>query len=230
MIPAARPNRSSGGIRMTSQPAAPPLPPPLRPDIAAQAVSQAAQAAASAWAQRMSPAAHRRAVSQLYSTLRDLGIAAKGLARYQTAGHPADPAPPRFSQHIAASAQWFLEACDSLDGVLAAEGLGPVADPTEPGAELCHTARSAIVAWRLPYGTSAERDTTVRQLVTATGFLAAAALSLTTYAPRRPAIDLNAVHASLTEAATCLMKVVPVPDAVDAAPELRHDHNPDGRP
>jgi hypothetical protein len=215
---------------MTSQPAAPPLPPPLRPDVAAQAVSQAAQAAASAWAQRMCPAAHRRAVSQLYSTLRDLGIAARGLARNQTVGHPADPAPPGFSQHIAASARWFLEACDRLDGVLAAEGLGPVADPTEPGAELCHAARSAIIAWRQPCGTSAERDTTVRQLVTASGFLATATLSLTTYARRRLAIDLRAAHASLTEAATCLMKAVPVPDAVDAAPELRHDGDPDGRP
>jgi hypothetical protein len=214
---------------MTSQPA-PPLPPPLRPDVAAQAISQAAQAAARTWAQPMSPAAHRRAVSQLYSTLRDLGIAARGLARYQTVGHPSDPAPPGFPQHIAASARCFLATCDSLDGVLAAEGLDPVVDPTEPGAELCHATRSAIVAWRQPCGTSAERDTTVRQLVATTAFLAAAALSLATYAPRRLAIHLRAVHASLTKATDCLMNAIQVPRAVHKAPGPRHELNPDGRP
>ena len=215
---------------MTSQPAAPPLPPPLRPDVTAQAISQAAQAAASAWAIPMGPAAHRRAVSQLYSTLRDLGIAARGLARYQTAGHPSDPTPPGYTQHIAASAQCFLATCDSLDGVLAAEGLDLVVDPTEPGAELCHVARSAIVAWRQPCGTSAERDTTVRQLVATTPLLATAALSLTTYAPRRLAIHLRAVHAGLTEATGCLMKAIQVPGAVHEAPGPRHELNPDGRP
>ena len=203
---------------MTSQPAAPPLPPPLRPDVAAQAVSQAAQAAASGWAQPMSPAAHRRAVSQLYSTLRDLGIAARGLARYQTADDPSGPTPPGFSQHIAASARCFLATCDSLDGVLAAEGLDLVVDPTEPGAELCHAARSAIVAWRQPYGTSAERDTTVKQLVATTPFLAAAALSLTTYAPRRLAIHLRAVHAELIKATGCLMKAIQAPGTVHETP------------
>ena len=202
---------------MLSQPA-PPLPPPLRPDGAAQAVSQAAQAAASAWAQPMGPAAHRRAVSQLYSTLRDLGIAARGLARYQTADDPSGPTPPGFSQHIAASARCFLATCDSLDNVLAAEGLDPVADPTEPGTELCHAARSAIVAWRQPYGTSAERDTTVKQLVATTPFLAAAALSLTTYAPRRLAIHLRAVHAELIKATGCLMKAIQAPGTVHETP------------
>ena len=215
---------------MTSQPAAPPLPPPLRPDIAAQAISQAAQAVASAWAQPMSPAAHRRAVSQLYSTLRDLGIAARRLADYQTAGHPSDPTPLGFPQHIAASARCFLATCDSLDGVLAPEGLDPVADPTEPGTELCHAARSAIVAWRQPYGTSAELDTTVRQIVATTSFLAAAALSLTTYAPRRLAIHLRAVHVGLTKATDCLMKAIQVPGTVHEAPGPRHELNPDGRP
>jgi hypothetical protein len=215
---------------MTSQPAAPPLPPSLRPDVAAQAISQAARAAAIVWAQPMSQAAHRRAVSQLYSTLRDLGIAAGGLARYQTAGHPSDPTSPGFPQHIAAGARCFLAMCDSLDGVLAADGLGPVADPTEPGAELCHAARSAIVAWRQPCGTSAERDTTVRQLVATTPFLAAAALSLTTCASRRLAIHLRAVHAGLIKATGCLMKAIQVPGAVHEAPGPRHELNPDGRP
>ena len=214
---------------MLSQPA-PPLPPPLRPDGAAQAVSQAAQAAASAWAQPMGPAAHRRAVSQLYSTLRDLGIAARGLARYQTADDPSGPSPPGFSQHIAASARCFLATCDSLDSVLAAESLDPAADSTEPGAELCHAARSAIVAWRQPYGTSAELDTTVRQIVATTSFLAAAALSLTTYAPRRLAIHLRAVHAELSKATGCLMKAIQAPGTVHEAPGPRHELNPDGRP
>jgi hypothetical protein len=178
----------------------------------------------------MGPAAHRRAVSQLYSTIRDLGIAARGLARYQTAGHPSDPTPPGYTQHIAASARCFLATCDRLDGVLAAESLDPVVDPTEPGAELCHAARSAIVAWRQPCGTSAERDTTVRQLAATTVFLGTAALSLTTYAPRRLAIHLRAVHAGLTQVTGCLMKAIHVPGVVHELSGPRHELNPDGRP
>ena len=154
---------------MTSGPGAPPLPPPQPPAAAARAITEAAQAAADAWALPMEPAEHSRALSQLHSVLRDLGIATRGLARYQTAGHPADPAPPGFSQLVAASAERLLAACQNLDGVLAAEGLGAVPDPDEPGAMLCQAARTAITAWRQPAGTSAERDATVEQLITAIG-------------------------------------------------------------
>ncbi len=191
---------------MTRGLAAPPLPPPPSPAAAARAVSQAARAAAAAWAQPMDPAGHSRALSQLHSVLRDLGIATRGLARYQTTGHPADPAPPGFALLVTASAERLLAACLNLDGVLAAEGLGPVPDPDEPGARLCQAARTAIIAWRQPAGTSAERDTTVEQLITAIQLLSAATLSLTAYAPRHRTIDLRAVAATLTGVTACLAK------------------------
>ena len=194
---------------MTSGRGAPPLPPPLPPADAARAISEAAQATASAWAQPMDPAAHSRALSQLHSILRDLGVATRGLARFQTTGYPADPPPPDFPQHVAVSAEWLLEACEHLDGVLAAEGLSPVPDPDEPGAMLCRAARTAITAWRRPADTSAERDTTIEQFITAVGFLVATTMSLAGYAPRRRAIDLRAVAASLSEVTACLSKAVP---------------------
>ena len=147
---------------MTSRPPAPPLPKPQHPAVAAQALAEAAYAAAHAWAQPLEPDSHNRAISQLYSTLRDLGIATRGLARYQTAGASPDPAPRDFPRHVTASARWLLSACESLDGVLAAEGISPLPDPDEPGAALCRAARNAIVAWRQPSGTSGDRDTTVR--------------------------------------------------------------------
>jgi hypothetical protein len=196
---------------MSSGPGAPPLPPPQPPAVAARAVSQAARAVAGAWAQPMDPAGLGRAVSQLFSILRDLGIATRGLARYRTAGNPADPPPPDFPQLLEASAQRLLEAGLSLDGVLAAEGLASVPDPEETGAMLRQAARNAITAWRQPAGTSAERDSTLEQLVTAVGFLAAATLSLTAYAPRRRTIDLRAVAASLAEITACLSKAIQPP-------------------
>ncbi len=191
---------------MTSGPGAPPLPPPPSPAAAARAISPAARAAASAWAQPMDPVQHGRVLSQLHSVLRDLGIATRGLARYQTAGHPADPAPPGFAPLVTASAERLLAACQDLDGVLAAEGLGPVPDPDEPGAVLCQAARTAITAWRQPAGTSAERDSTLEQLITALQLLSAATLSLAAYAPRRRAIDLRAVTATLTGVTACLSR------------------------
>ena len=203
---------------MTSGPGAPPLEPPPPPAEAARAIRQAAQATASAWAQPMNPAEHNRALSQLHSILRDLGIATRSLTRYQTTGHPADPAPPDFPQHVTASGERLLDACQYLDGVLAAEGLGPVPDPGEPGAMLCQAARAAITAWRQPAGTSAERDITVEQLITAVSFLAAAALSLTADAPRRRTISLRAVAASLTGVTACLSKALPVDASAPAAP------------
>ena len=196
---------------MTSGPGAPPLPPPPPPVVAARTVSEAAQAAADAWAQPMDPAGHSRAVSQLYSVLRDLGIATRGLARYQTTGNPADPAPPDFPRLLASSAERLLGAGESLDGVLAAEGLRTVPDPDEPDTMLRQAARTAIIAWRQPAGTSADRDTIIERLITAIEFLAIATRYLATCAPRRRAITLNAVAASLTEATACLSKAIQPP-------------------
>lgn len=202
---------------MTSRPPAPPLPKPQHPALAAKALADAAYAAAHAWAQPLEPDSHNRAISQLYSTLRDLGIATRGLARYQTAGASPDPASPDFPRHVTASARWLLSACESLDGVLAAEGTSWLPDPDEPGAALCQTARNAILAWRQPSGTSADRDITVKRLITATGFLASATLGLATYAPRRRAIDLQVAGASLAEVIAYLTAAIQVP-AEDAAP------------
>ncbi len=69
---------------MTSTHAVPPLPQPQPPAAAAQALTDAAQAAAHAWAQPLDSARHQRAVSQLDSILRDLGIAARALGLGRT--------------------------------------------------------------------------------------------------------------------------------------------------
>jgi hypothetical protein len=201
---------------MTSRPPAPPLPKPQHPALAAKALAEAAYAAAHAWAQPLEPDSHNRAISQLYSALRDLGIATRGLARYQTAGTAPDPASRDFSRHVTASARWLLSACESLDGVLAAEGTGFPPDPDEPGAALCQAARNAILAWRQPSGTSADRDITVKRFIIATGFLSSATLGLATYAPRRRAIDLQVAGGSLAEVIAYLTAAIQVPEG--AAP------------
>ena len=167
----------------------------------------------------MDPAESGRAVSQLHSVLRDLGIATRGLARYQTTGRPADPASLEFSRLVAASAQQLVKAWESLDGVIAAEGLGPVPDPDEPGAVLCRAARNAITAWRQPIGTSADRDTTVERLVTAIGCLSTATQCLITHAPRQRTIELHAVDACLAKATACLARAIQ-PPADYPAPRL----------
>jgi hypothetical protein len=154
----------------------------------------------------MDPAEHNRAISQLYSVLRDLGIATRGLARYRTSGNPARPASLDFRRLVAASAKQLLGASESLDGVLAAEGLGAVPDPEDPGTLLCRATRNAITAWRQPAGTSAERDATLEPLIAAIGSLGAATRSLATYAPRRRTIELHAVAATLGEVAACLSR------------------------
>ncbi len=202
---------------MTSRPSAPPLPKPQHPAVAARAVADAAHVAAYIWARPLEPARHGRAVSQLYSVLRDLGIATRGLARYQITDMPADPVSPDFPRHVNASARWLLNTCESLDGVLAAEGLGTLPDPDEPGAVLCRAARNVILAWRQPSGTSTDRDITVKRFITATGFLSAAALGLATYAPRRRVIDLHAVCAGLAEVTAYLIAAIQAP-AEDASP------------
>jgi hypothetical protein len=162
----------------------------------------------------MEMAQFNRALSQLYSVLRDLGIATRGLTRYQTTGNPADPAPLGFPQHVQAGAQHLLDTWQSLDGVLIAEGFGPVPDPDEPGAVLCQAARTAITAWRQPAGTSTDRDTTIERLVAALRFLAAAAKNLAAYAPRQRTIELLDVDEGLTETAAWLAETgrAPVDD------------------
>jgi hypothetical protein len=187
------------------------LPQPQPPDAAAQALADAAGAAARAWARSLHPDRHQRAVSQLYSTLRDLGIAARGLAAWQVLGTPAGPLPQEFARHVTSSARWFLGACYCLDGVLAFEGLGPLPDPDEPGAALCRAARNVILAWRQPSGSSDYRDATVRAFIAATGLVCAGALSLAAYAPRRTFIGLQSVVASLAEAVVDLSAAVEEP-------------------
>lgn len=190
---------------MTREHAAPPLPEPQPPAAAARAMSQAAQAAASAWAEPMDPAGYNRAVRQLYSFLRDLGIATRGLARYQTRGDPGIlPAIPDFPQRVAAASRSVLEASRSLDGVLAAEGLGLLDDDDEPGTALCQAGRQAIRAWRQPAGTRACRDATIEQLMAAIGVLAQAAGSLAGRAQHPRAGQLHAIDDRLGDANRCL--------------------------
>ena len=76
---------------------------------------------------------------------------------------------------------------------------------------LCRAARNAITAWRQPAGTSAERDTTVEQLIAGVGFLATATLTLTTSAPRRRTVELDAAAASLAGVTACLAKAIQPP-------------------
>jgi hypothetical protein len=206
---------------MTTAYPAPSLPQPQPPAAAARAVTLTAQAAACAWAKPLNPAAHSRAVSQLHSVLRDLGLATRGLGAYQVDDIPPGPAPSDFAQHTGTGARLLLDSWQRLDGVLAAEGIIPPTDPDEPGTVLCQAARSAILAWRQPVGTAADRDATIRQLITATGFLSAAITALATYAPRRPAIDLRAAGAALAEAIAYFTAAIPPPE--DGAPPGRPD-------
>lgn len=198
---------------MTSTHPIPPLPQPQPPAAAAQALADAAGTAARAWARPLNADRHQRAVSQLYSTLRDLGIAARGLAAWQALCTLEGPVPQEFARHVTSSARWFLGACYCLDGVLAFEGLGPLPDPDEPGAALCHAARNVISAWRQPSGSSDYRDATVRAFITATGLVCAGALSLAAYAPRRTFIGLQSVVASLAEAVADLSAAIGEPAA-----------------
>jgi hypothetical protein len=176
----------------------------------------------------METAQLNRTLSQLHSVLRDLGIATRGLARYQITRYPADPVPLGFPRHVQAGAQHLLDTGQSLDGMLVAEGFSPVPDPDEPGAVLCQTARTAITAWRQPAGTSTDRDTTMERLIAALRFLATAARNLAACAPRQRTIELLAVDAGLAKAAACLRKAVQAA-ADDAALEARGRDTTDGR-
>ena len=198
---------------MTSTHSFPSLPHPQPPAGAAQALAVAAGDAARAWARPLLPARHERAVSQLHSTLHDLGVAARGLAAWQVPGTPEGLATREFARRVNASAGWFLGAWNCLDGVLAFEGLGSLSDPDESGAALCRAARNVIPSWRQPMGSSDHRDATVRAFIAATGLLSAGALGLASYAPRRTFIGLHSAVASLAEAVADLNAAVGEPAA-----------------
>lgn len=183
---------------MTSSHPTPPLPPPPHPAQAARSLAEAALSAAGAWAQPLDPARHSRAVSQLHSALRDIGIATRGLTHWKPTEALPESASAEFARHVTAGARWLLTAWSCLDDILASEGLAQLPDPDEPGAALCRVARLTILAWRQPSGSSLDRDTAIRQLITAIGFLSAATVSLATYAPHHSAIDLQTLGASLT--------------------------------
>jgi hypothetical protein len=68
--------------------------PPQPSAAAAQALADAADAAACAWARPLLMARRQRAVSQLCSALRDLGVAARGLTAGQVLATPTGPVPP----------------------------------------------------------------------------------------------------------------------------------------
>jgi hypothetical protein len=193
---------------MTRPHPAPPLPQPAQPAPAAKALADAAQAAAGSWAQPLNPDRHRRAVSQLYSTVRDLGIATRGLTAWQPAGSPPGATPAEFARHVTSGAELLMSAWSRFDDVLAFEGAGEPPDPDEPGTALCHAARDTILAWRQPSGSSHDRDATLRQLLAATGSLSAAMASLVTCAPRHRAIGLQAAGADLAGAITSLTAAI----------------------
>jgi hypothetical protein len=190
---------------------APPLPQPGQPALAAKALAEAAQAAADFWARPLDPVRHRRATSQLYSTVRDIGIAARGLAAWQPTDSPPEATPPWFTRHVISGAELLLSAWSRFTDVLAFEGAGELPDPDEPGTALHHAARDTILAWRQPSGSSHDRDATLRQLITATGILSAAMASLATCAPRHRAIGLQATVADLSGAITNLAAAIEEP-------------------
>jgi hypothetical protein len=189
---------------MTDARFAPPLPQPPRPAVAARSVAEAARAAADAWAPTLSPAVHSRAVSQLHSILRDLGIACQGLAAYRVSDITAGTRAEEFSIHVEAGARWLIGAWECLDSVLAAEGIPASGDPEEPGGMLCRAARNAILAWRQPTGTMADRDETVRQLIASICLIADAISALASYAPRQKTVDLQCADRHLMTAAAAL--------------------------
>ena len=202
---------------MTSQQPVPPLPPPPQPVAAARSLADAALAAAGAWAQPLDPDWHSRAVSQLYSAVRDLGIATRGLATWMPTDGPSGTASAEFARHVTAGARWLLSAWNCLDEVLGSDGAGKLPDPDEPGAALCHAARTAILAWRQPSGSRLDRDTAIRRLITAIGFLSDATASLADCALGHRAIDLLAVGVCLAEANASLAAVIQEPGSGPAA-------------
>jgi hypothetical protein len=208
---------------MTRHPA-PPLPQPPQPAQAAKALAGAAQAAAGSWAQPLDPDRHRRAISQLYSTVRDLGIAVRGLAAWQPAGSSPGAAPVEFGRHVtSATESLLLSAWSRFSGVLDFEGAGGLPDPDEPGTALCHAARDTILAWRRPSGSSHDRDVALRQLIAAIGSLSTAMASLAACAPRHRAISLQAAGNDLAAAITSLTAALEEPGYGPAPEPGRRD-------
>jgi hypothetical protein len=225
------PQSPSEEILMTRPQPAPSLPPPLQPAQAAQALAETARAAVGAWAQPLDPDGHSRAVSQLHSAVRDLGVATRGLAQWMPAERPPETALAQFARHVTAGARWLLSAWNCLDEVLAFQGAGTLPDPDEPGAALCHAARLTILAWRQPSGSCPDRDTATRHLITVTGLLSDATASLAARALGHRAIDLLAVGVCLAEATASLDAAIQEPGSEPAAgPEQAPARHPTGRP
>jgi hypothetical protein len=208
---------------MTCPHPAPPLPQPAQPAQAARALAHAAQAATGSWAQPLDPDRHRRAVSQLYSTVRDLGIAIRGLAAWEPADAAPGATPAGFARGVASGAESLLSAWSRFNDVLAFEGAGELPDPDEPGTALCRAARNTILAWRQPSGTSHDRDATLRQLIAAIRSLSAATARLATCAPRHRAIGLQAAGTDLAGAITSLAAAIEEPCCGPAAEPKRRD-------
>jgi hypothetical protein len=190
---------------------APPLPQPAQPAPAAKAPAEPTRAAADSWAPPLDPDRNRRAISQLYSTVRAIGIAARGLAAWQPSDSPPGATPTGFTRQVMSGAELLLSAWNRFSDVLAFEGAGELPDPDEPGAALYRAARDTILAWRQPSGSSHDRDATLRQLITTTGILSAAMASLATCAPSHRAIGLQAALADLSESITNLAAAIEEP-------------------
>jgi hypothetical protein len=202
---------------MTNDPSAPPLPRPQPPDEAARALSHAAQAAASFWMNSMEPREHNRAVRQLCSALRNVGVATWGLAYYQTTDSTApEHAITHFLQEVITASRSMLNASECLEDALAAERRG-VPDESEPGEVLCRAAWKTIRSWRRPVGTTADRDHVIEQLTTATEALGQAARNLSFQAQEACGDRLGTACSHLSDATFCLTNACRVP-AIDPCP------------
>jgi hypothetical protein len=156
----------------------------------------------------LTPDTHSRAVSQLHSVLRDLGIATRALAAYKEDSPAPGPVSLDLAVHASDGARLLLDAWQRLDGVLAAEAIPPSGDPDDPGSALCQAARDAILAWRRPSGTAADRDDTLRCLVTATRLIGDAIAGLAACASRQLAKSLQDAAARLGAATACLAAAI----------------------
>ena len=212
---------------MNSTHPVPPLPQPQPPAAAAQAFTDAAQAAARAWAQPLDSARHQRAVSQLDSVLRDLGIAARGLAAWQVSGVPSGPVPREFARHVTAAARWLLRRVRTASTACwPSRGSARCPIPTSP-APLCATPRA-----------TSSRPGGSRRAPAPTAMPPSGASSPRpgSCPPRRSAlpptrraahaIDLQAALSSLAEATADLSAAIPE-TADDTAPEHRAGPAPD---
>jgi len=113
-----------------------------------------------------------------------------------------------FGRNVEIGSRRLLDAWECLDSVLAAEGIPVSDDPDELGAALCRAARDAILAWRQPTGTLADRDDTVQQLIAGIQVLADAISALASYAPRQKTVDLQRAGSQLMMAISALAAAV----------------------